>query len=130
MMKEKYINLVNVCKEDADMLEIVNSDIAALGLYVNAVYMMETTLPIIRVRYDGEELRDRVERLDRNRRDYHERAIMGVKRLNRFAAMMNVEEIFDGDVNDRYAIADFCMETVTEIFNDRTGKNFSIQDLD
>ena len=129
-MKEKYINLVNVCKEDADMLEIVNSDIAALGLYVNAVYMMETTLPIIRVRYDGEELRDRVERLDRNRRDYHERAIMGVKRLNRFAAMMNVEEIFDGDVNDRYAIADFCMETVTEIFNDRTGKNFSIQDLD
>lgn len=130
MMKEKYINLVNACKEDADMLEIVNSDIAALGLYVNAVYMMETTLPIIRVRYDGEELRDRVERLDRNRRDYHERAIMGVKRLNRFAAMMNVEEIFDGDVNDRYAIADFCMETVTEIFNDRTGKNFSIQDLD
>ena len=73
------------------MLEIIESDMKALGEYVYAVHMMETSIPIIHINYEGEELRDRVEKLDRNRRDHHDRAIMGVKRLNRFAEMEGVE---------------------------------------
>ena len=83
MIKEKFLNLVNVCKNDRDMLDIIESDMRALGEYVYAVHMMETSLPIIRINYEGQELRDRVEKLDHNRREHHERAIMGVKRLNR-----------------------------------------------
>ena len=85
MIKEKFLNLVNACKNDSEMLEIIESDMKALGEYVYAVHMMETSIPIIHINYEGEELRDRVEKLDRNRRDHHDRAIMGVKRLNRFA---------------------------------------------
>ena len=106
MIKEKFLNLVNACKNDRDMLDIIESDMRALGEYVYSVHMMETSLPIIRVNYEGQELRDRVEKLDHNRREHHERAIMGVKRLNRFAEMEGVEKIFTGDVNDRYAIAE------------------------
>ena len=126
MIKEKFLNLVNVCKNDRDMLDIIESDMRALGEYVYAVHMMETSLPIIRINYEGQELRDRVEKLDHNRREHHERAIMGVKRLNRFAEMEGVEKIFTGDVNDRYAIADFCRDTTIEMFDDRTGRSLSL----
>lgn len=126
MIKEKFLNLVNACKNDSEMLEIIESDMKALGEYVYAVHMMETSLPIIHINYDGQELRSRVEKLDRNRRDHHDRAIMGVKRLNRFAEMEGVEKIFTGDVNDRYAIADFCRDTTVEMFDDRTGRNLSM----
>ena len=125
MIKEKFLNLVNACKNDSEMLEIIESDMKALGEYVYAVHMMETSLPIIHVNYDGQELRDRVEKLDRNRRDHHDRAIMGVKRLNRFAEMECVEKIFTGDIEDRYAIADFCRDVTIEMFNGRTGHSLS-----
>lgn len=126
MIKEKFLNLVNACKNDSEMLEIIESDMKALGEYVYAVHMMETSLPIIHINYDGQELRSRVEKLDRNRRDHHDRAIMGVKRLNRFAEMEGVEKIFTGDIEDRYAIADFCRDATVEMFDDRTGRNLSL----
>lgn len=126
MIKEKFLNLVNVCKNDRDMLDIIESDMRALGEYVYTVHMMETSIPIIRINYESQELRDRVEKLDNNRRAHHERAIIGVKRLNRFAEMEGVEKIFTGDVNDRYAIADFCRDTTVEMFDDRTGRNLSM----
>lgn len=126
VIKEKFLNLVKACKNDRDMLDIIESDMRALGEYVYAVHIMETSLPIIRVNYAGQELRDRVEKLDHNRRAHHERAIMGVKRLNRFAEMEGIENIFTGDVNDRYAIADFCRDTTIEMFDDRTGRSLSV----
>lgn len=126
LIKEKFLNLVNACKNDRDMLDIIESDMRALGEYVYAVHMMETALPIIRINYEGQELRDRIEKLDHNRRAHHERAIVGVKRLNRFAEMEGVEKIFSGDINDRYAIADFCMDATVEMFDDRTGRNLSM----
>ena len=67
-----------------------------------------------------------IEKLDHNRRAHHERAIIGVKRLNRFAEMEGVEKIFTGDVEDRYAIADFCRDVTVEMFDDRTGRNLSM----
>ena len=126
LIKEKFLNLVNVCKNDRDMLDIIESDTRALGEYVYAVHMMETALPIIRINYEGQELRDRIEKLDHNRRAHHERAIIGVKRLNRFAEMEGVEKIFSGDINDRYAIADFCRDATVEMFDDRTDCNLSM----
>ena len=126
LIKEKCLNLVNACKNDRDMLDIIESDMRALGEYVYAVHMMETALPIIRINYEGQELRDRIEKLDHNRRAHHERAIIGVKRLNRFAEMEGVEKIFTGDVKDRYAIADFCRDVTVEMFDDRTGRNLSM----
>lgn len=47
MIKEKFLNLVNACKNDSEMLEIIESDMKALGEYVYAVHMMETSIPII-----------------------------------------------------------------------------------
>lgn len=40
MIKEKFLNLVDACKNDRDMLDIIESDMRALGEYVYAVHMM------------------------------------------------------------------------------------------
>lgn len=129
MIKEKFLSLVSAYKDDEDVLDIVKNDIQAVGEYVNAVYMMETTIPILRTRFDGQKLRDRIEKLDSNRRFCHDRAIMGVKRLNRFAKMEGLEPIFSGDTDDRYQIADFCRDTMVEIFDGRTGKGILVDQV-
>ena len=51
MIKAKFLNLVNACKNDRDMLDIIEGDMRALGEYVYAVHMMETSLPIILFNY-------------------------------------------------------------------------------
>ena len=78
-----------------------------------------TASAIIREKYEGEKVRDALEKNDQDRHNAHERAIMGVKRLNRFAGMKGLEPIFDGDVSNRYEVADFCCETVKEYFDNR-----------
>ena len=39
MIKEKFLNLVDACKNDRDMLDIIESDMRALGEYVYAVHI-------------------------------------------------------------------------------------------
>ena len=102
-----------------DMLDIIQADVLALGEYTQAVYSMEFSSAIIREKYEGEKVRDALEKNDQDRHNAHERAIMGVKRLNRFAGMKGLEPIFDGDVSNRYEVADFCCETVKEYFDNR-----------
>lgn len=120
-LKLNYLTIVEAASDDYDMLEIINSDMNALELYVQSVYTMEVTIPVVRARYEGEEVRDRITALDRNRRAAHERAIIAVKRLNRFSGILGVAPLFEGDVNDRYQIADFCHKVVSEIFSNRCG---------
>lgn len=79
------------------------------------------SIPIVRARYEGQNLIDRIEALDRNRRIAHERAIMGVQRLNRYSRMFGLPTFFDGDENDRYAMADFYGIVAKTMFEGRMG---------
>lgn len=109
MRKEKINKLIESWKDDKEVLDIIQADVLALGEYTQAVYY-----------YEGEEVRDALGKNDQSRHDAHERAIMGVKRLNRFASMKGLEPIFEGDIDNRYEVADFCCATVKEYFDNRT----------
>ena len=115
-----YVELLEYFKTDHDVLDIIKTDITHLQEYVQAVYSMETLIPIYRVRYDGDDLRYHIEKLDNARRDKHNLAIMSVKRLNRFADLADLPHLFDGNVDDRYEVADFCMNTVNTVFSARS----------
>lgn len=115
-----YVELLEYFKTDHDVLDIIKTDIAHLQEYVQAVYSMETLIPIYRVRYDDDDLRYHIEKLDNARRDKHNLAIMSVKRLNRFADLAKLPRLFDGNVDDRYEVADFCMNTVNTVFSTRS----------
>ena len=123
-LREKYEALISawsVDPEDADVLDMIKENMSKLNKYVEQVYEMETSIKLLSFRYEGQEFRDRVETLDRNRRYAHERAIVAVTQLNRWATMMKVEPMFTGDIEDRYQVADFCMEVVKEFFDTRMG---------
>lgn len=120
MRKEKINKLIEAWKDDKEVLDIIQADVLALGEYTQAVYYMEFSVAIIKAKYEGEEVRDALGKNDQSRHDAHERAIMGVKRLNRFALMKGLEPIFEGDIDNRYEVADFCCAIVKEYFDNRT----------
>lgn len=41
MIKEKINRLIDACKDDSDMLDIIQADVLAWGEYTQAVYSME-----------------------------------------------------------------------------------------
>ena len=122
MYKERYEKLVNAaCKdEDPDFIrESITLAMRSFCDYVDVVYNMETRIKIAATRYEGSDYRDFVMNLDRGRRIAHEHAIGQISMLNRICDMLEVERLFDGDTNDRYEVADFCITIVNELFDKR-----------
>ena len=114
-----YFNLENfklLCKaikngEDvADDTEIVNDIMNHCVQYVNSVAAHEKTLELIRFRYESDELIRRIEEVDHLRRAVHNVAIGNCNIINRLANSYGVGEIFTGNTNNRYEVADFCGE--------------------
>ena len=64
MIKEKINRLIDACKDDSDMLDIIQADVLSLGEYTQAVYSMEFSSAIIREKYEGEKVRDALLSLD------------------------------------------------------------------
>jgi hypothetical protein len=64
MIKEKINRLIDACKDDSDMLDIIQADVLDLGEYTQAVYSMEFSSAIIREKYEGEKVRDALLSLD------------------------------------------------------------------
>ena len=74
--------------------------------YVNSVHAHQKALEIIRFRYDADEM---------NRHVIHEVAISNCNVLNRLAAFYGIGKIFTGNVNNRFEVADFCLEVAVKI---------------
>ena len=119
MLMEKYNNLVSSYSNDEDVLEIIKDDMGRINDYVTVVYNETYLTPLYRVMYEDQELRDRLQALDSDRRDKHDLAIMAVKRLNRFCAMSGIELLYEGDY-DHYNVAEFCNEVNSELFKARS----------
>lgn len=87
--------------------------------YVEAVDMTEHQIGMARFRLEGEAYREVVAQCDQRRRNEHEAAIARAKYINRLANAYKVGNLFLGDPEDRYAVADFCLEVVNTIFAHR-----------
>lgn len=122
MYKEKYEALIEATSRDEDpefVQESITMCMKSFSAYVDIVYNMEVRMRIAMTRMEGSEYRDFVMSLDAGRRHAHESAIAHCGMLNKICRMMEVEEICDCDINDRYAVADFCMAITKEIFDKR-----------
>lgn len=84
--------------------------------YQNAVIRMTAMQPIIRARYEGQELREKMADLDSIRHSSHEAAIANIAMLNRICDAYGAEKIADIDTTDRYQVADFVGEYCAEIY--------------
>lgn len=119
-INEKYKRMVNTFAAEEDMLDFIKERMRFICNYVERVTAMEYSLPLLRARFEGEDLIYRIENLDRQRRTAHEMAISAVKQLNRLCVSEGLEKFFSGNENDRYEIADFCGVVVNELFEGRT----------
>lgn len=84
--------------------------------YVNTVDMTEMRIHIAYARMEGTELRDAITLYDTSRRNAHEAAIASANAINRYARFYDAGKIFTGDVEDRYQVADFCLEVTVKLF--------------
>lgn len=124
---EAYKKLIKVLGEKSkagDMIapeatKYVHKSIDAICEYVRTVDVEETQVRIAYARLEGEELRDVVERADRLRRIAHDAAISHTSSLNHMSLLNGVELIYQGDIENRHQIADFCIEVVKKLFEER-----------
>ena len=118
---ELYKTMLENAKNDEDneLVEFIADQVDVFRKYVNSVVEMEIRIPVARFRF--------AERLDTNRRKIHERAIDSCRILNRLCDKMGLEAFYPRDLEDRYQVADFCWEIVSELF--RNGQHLDIQEL-
>lgn len=119
-MKQSNYELFDNDADDAyDTLERIFSTFVE---YANCVIRMQVMIPIWRNRFDGEELRDKVQDIDQSRHVYHESAISSLKQLNRLCSIYGLSPYADIDTSDRYAVADFVGTWISEIYEDGKSK--------
>lgn len=105
-----------------------------LSEYVNTVVQFEITVPMLRMRFEGDDFKDRFARVDHNRHIAHDTAISSCTQLQTMAEHYNIPsclpELGTTDVteatnnpNVRSMVADFCGQYVLETFMNRDGRN-------
>lgn len=107
-----------------EALDFVGDSLMSFPNYANVVIREQIMTPIWRNRCDGEEFRENVERIDRQRRDAHDCAIDSINMLNRLNERLGLEPMFDVDTTDRHAVAECVGKYVNELYNNGIGNGF------
>ena len=108
---EKINKLIEVA--DKEDLDIIQDSIDSFPKYIDSIVKMEVGATIAKHRCNTQdEFVAEIQRLDKNRRIIHNSAITSAKILNRLCNLYKIEKIYEGDVEDRYEVADFAKEVV------------------
>ena len=102
-----------------DDIDVIDDALTQCRRYVETVDTTEQLIKLAYVRFDGDELREKVVNYDKQRRDAHNVAVGSANMLNRIARLYGCGTIYAGS-EDRLDVADFCLEVVVEIFENRT----------
>lgn len=141
MIKEKFFNIINAVNksiesdsvtEKEELYDFVVDKINNYVRYVNSVITMELQMVLYQgIRFDDpEKYKDKVIKLDTNRKQCHDIAIISCNQLNRLCEMVNVDKICDFDTSDRYMVADFIGNFINEMYNEGIKKrNITLDDV-
>ena len=124
MEKENFttdflINLAKIYADDVDVLEIIEDTIDVYGNYVAYVYKMESLRTILKIRLEAEEYKNIIEEMDEKRTRIHNAAIAATKVINRLCESNDLSLFFEGNIDDRVAVAEFMRDVVTNVFENR-----------
>ena len=104
---ERYENLLKVIKASdeeyaSDDIRDVEEGVEAIGLYINSIFTMERLIPIIRLRYEGPEIGEKIEELDKSRRIYHDGAMAKSELINKICKLYGVSRMFTIEEGKRW----------------------------
>ncbi len=132
MYKERVANLMRAVKDEPDDMEFVESRMNVFTEYVSHVAWMETRIQRLTIEgVRGDEWRDAVEKMDRQRRSKHEVAMDAINQLNRLSNVMGLEPFYDGPVDHdhRNEVGDVIGSIVNEYFEGRSIGQLKQSDL-
>jgi len=121
LYKEKineFIRVISVT-EDSDCLDIMEELISTASDYVRRVNVLEIGIMVGKYNKDGNEYREYIEKLDKQRSDAHNSLISNAKIINRLCKKNNLPLIYEENANERIEVAEYAQKVVDELFSTR-----------
>ena len=112
-------NLIQACKTDSELLEIIQDALRSFEEYHTAIYSMEIRKQLLAGTVDALQYQEEIGEMDRRRTSSHNAVISNISLLNRLAEQAGLPPVYDGVISRdqpyRRQIADAVLNYVRDI---------------
>jgi carboxylesterase type B len=121
MFREKINEFIKVISktEDSECLDMMEELIESASDYIRRVNVLEIGVMVGKYNKEGDEYREYIKKLDKQRSNAHNSLISNVKIINRLCRNNNLSMIYQGNEEDRIEVAEFAQKVVDELFSTR-----------
>lgn len=123
--KDKVLEILRIVQDDEKAVEMINETLESIFRYVETIYNMEVNVKMLAFRWEGDDLKEKIERHDKSRRRAHDALISNLNSTTRylnenFSGQVPETGIYTGDpshllTQNRIAIGDWAVELEHEI---------------
>lgn len=121
MFREKINEFIKVISEteDSECLDMMEELIGSASDYMRRANVLEVGVMVGKYSKEGDEYREYIEKLDKQRSNAHNSLISNVKVINRLCKNHNLPLIYEGNEEERVKVAEFAQKVVDELFSTR-----------
>ena len=119
MNRKALDNLIQACKTDSELLEIIQDALRSFEEYHTAIYSMEIRKQLLAGTVDALQYQEEIGEMDRRRTSSHNTVISNISLLNRLAEQAGLPPVYEGVISRdqpyRRQIADAVLNYVRDI---------------
>ena len=119
MNRKALDNLIQACKADSELLEIIQDALRSFEEYHTAIYSMEIRKQLLAGTVDALQYQEEIGEMDRRRTSSHNAVISNISLLNRLAEQAGLPPVYEGVISRdqpyRRQIADAVLDYVRDI---------------
>ena len=119
MNRKALDNLIQACKTDSELLEIIQDALRSFEEYHTAIYSMEIRKQLLAGTVDALQYQEEIGEMDRRRTSSHNAVISNISLLNRLAEQAGLPPVYEGVISReqpyRRQIADAVLDYVRDI---------------
>ena len=123
MNRKALDNLIQACKTDSELLEIIQDALRSFEEYHTAIYSMEIRKQLLAGTVDALQYQEEIGEMDRRRTSSHNAVISNISLLNRLAEQAGLPPVYEGVISRdqpyRRQIADAVLNYVRDIILER-----------
>lgn len=121
MFREKIKEFIKVISEtdDSECLDMMEELIESASDYMRRVNVLEIGVMVGKYNRDGDEYRQYIEKLDKQRNKAHNSLISNVKIINRLCRNHSLPLVYEGNEEAKVEVAEFAQKVVDELFSTR-----------
>ena len=119
MNRKALDNLIQACKTDSELLEIIQDALRSFEEYHTAIYSMEIRKQLLAGTVDALQYQEEIGEMDRRRTGSHNAVISNISLLNRLAEQAGLPPVYEGVISReqpyRRQIADAVLDYVRDV---------------